>query len=62
VRLVALACGLALVGASSAVALARHVKRAPTPRRERLQRAAPWMVLASILVVTRLAFLVFTGK
>ncbi len=62
VRLVALACGLAILGAATDVALARHVRRVPSPRRERIRRAIPWLSILSVLVVARLAFLVFTGK
>jgi hypothetical protein len=62
VRLVALACGLAILGAATGVALARHVRRVPPSRRERIRRVIPWLSVLSILVVTRIAFLVFTGK
>ncbi len=62
VRLVAIACGLTILGAATGVALARHVKRVPAGRRERLRRALPWLVLASLLAVARVALLVFTGK
>jgi hypothetical protein len=62
VRLVAIACGLTILGAATGVALARHVKRVPAGRRERLRRALPWLALASLLAVTRIALLVFTGK
>jgi hypothetical protein len=62
VRLVALACGLATLGAATSVALSRHVRRVPASRRERIRRTIPWVTSLSLLVVTRLAFLVFTGK
>ena len=62
VRLVAIACGLAIIGASTAVALARHVRRVPRSRKERIRRAAPWVTLLSTLVVLRLAVLFFLGK
>jgi hypothetical protein len=62
VRLVALACGLAVLGAATGVALARHARRIPPPRRERIRRVIPWLSVLSVLVVTRIAFLVFTGK
>jgi hypothetical protein len=62
VRLVALACGLATLGAATGVALARHARRVPPTRGERIRRVIPWVTLLSVLVVTRIAFLVFTGK
>jgi hypothetical protein len=62
VRLVAIACGLAVVGASTGVALARHVRRASASRKERVRRALPWVTLLSTLVVARLAFLLILGK
>ncbi|MGO8996841.1 MAG: hypothetical protein ACLQVI_26300 [Polyangiaceae bacterium] len=62
VRLVAIACGLAILGASTSVALARHVRRVRPSRRERLRRALPWLTILSTLAVARLAFLVVLGK
>jgi hypothetical protein len=54
VRLVALACGLAILGAAASVALARHIRRAPFPRKERLRRALQWLGALSLLVTLRL--------
>ena len=62
VRLVAIACGIAVLGASTGVALARHVRRVPASRKERIRRALPWLTLLSTLVVARLAFLLLLGK
>lgn len=62
VRLVALACGLAVLGAATSVALARHVRRIPPSRRERLRRALPWVTTLSVLLVARLAFLFLLGR
>ena len=62
VRLVAIACGLAVIGAATGVALARHVRRVPASRKERVRRALPWVTMVSMLLVVRLALLLFTGK
>jgi hypothetical protein len=62
VRLVAIACGLAILGAATGVALARHARRVPASRRERIRRALPWLTLLSTLVVARVAFFLFLGK
>ncbi len=62
VRLVAIACGLSVMGAATGVALARHVRRVPASRRERIRRALPWLTLLSMLVVARIAFSLFLGK
>jgi hypothetical protein len=62
VRLVAIACGLAVLGAATDVALARHVRRVPASRRERTRRALPWITLVSTLLVARIAFLLVLGK
>jgi hypothetical protein len=55
VRLVAIACGIALLGGATGVALARHTRRPPASRRERLRRALPWLTVLSILVSGRFA-------
>jgi hypothetical protein len=65
IRLVVVACGLALIGAATAVALARHVRRVPPSRKERIRRALPWVAMLSMLLVIRVAvslFSVFSGK
>jgi hypothetical protein len=45
VRLVTVVCGIAVVGGTTSIALARHVQRAPASRRVRFQRALPWVVM-----------------
>ena len=55
VRVTVLACGLAVLGASTSVALARHTRRVPAPRRERVKRALPWFVLAGALAIAGVA-------
>jgi hypothetical protein len=65
VRLVAVACGLALIGAATAVALARHVRRVPPSRKERIRRSLPWVTMLSLLLIIRVAvsvFAFFSGK
>jgi hypothetical protein len=62
VRLVAIACGLAIIGAATAVALARHTRRVPASRKERVRRALPWATMLSILLLVRIALLLLVGK
>jgi hypothetical protein len=62
VRLVALAAGLAVIGASTSVALARHGRRSRPSRKERMRRSLPWLALLATLVALRLAFLLVLGK
>jgi hypothetical protein len=50
VRLVTLVTGMAVLGATTSVALARHAVRTPAPRRLRLRRALPWVVLLALLL------------
>jgi hypothetical protein len=51
VRLVTVVCGIAVVGGTTSIALARHAKRTPLPRRLRLRRALPWIVILALFVV-----------
>jgi hypothetical protein len=48
VRLVTVVCGIAVVGGTTSIALARHAKRTPAPRRLRLRRALPWIVMLAL--------------
>lgn len=60
VRLVALASGLAVLGAMTSIALARHGRRATAKRKLRMRRASRWLaVLALLLAVGIVAFGVF---
>lgn len=45
VRLVTVVCGIAVLGGTTSIALARHTGRVPASRRIRLRRAAPWLVM-----------------
>jgi len=54
VRLVALATGLAIIGASAEIALARQVPRARRSLRVRLRRAAPALALLAMLALSGL--------
>jgi hypothetical protein len=45
VRLVTVVCGIAVLGGTTSIALARHTGRIPASRRIRLRRAAPWLVM-----------------
>jgi hypothetical protein len=62
VRLVGLACGIAVIGASTSVALARHARRARPSHRERLRRAFPWLALLAVLLLMGVAGQVLLGR
>ncbi len=51
VRLVAIACGLAMVGAWTSFAVSRHGRRAPAPLKVRLRRSLPYVVVLVLLVI-----------
>lgn len=50
VRLVTIACGLAVLGATTSIALARHAPRSPASRALRIRRALPWIVMLALVV------------
>jgi hypothetical protein len=52
VRVVTIACGVAVLGATTSIALARHTVRVPAPRGVRLRRAAPWLALLAMAAVS----------
>lgn len=56
VRLVTVVCGVAVLGATTSIALARHTPRTPASPRLRLRRALPWVVLLAIFMGTGLFF------
>jgi hypothetical protein len=56
VRLVEVAAGLAVVGGATAIAMARHVRRAPRPLRARARSAMIWFVMVVLLVFVGLAW------
>jgi hypothetical protein len=56
VRLVQVAAGLAIIGGATAIALARHLRRAPRPMRARTHSALIWFVMIALLVVVGLAW------
>jgi hypothetical protein len=49
VRLVAVAGGLAVIGTSTSIALARHGRRVPAARKTRVRRAVVWLVLFGLM-------------
>ncbi len=51
VRLLSLATGLAVIGAATTIALARHTRRSPASRRERVRRSFPWLSLLATLLI-----------
>jgi hypothetical protein len=56
VRFVALAAGLAVIGAATELALARHVRRAPRSRARRLRSAMAMLVALALLGLTGVIF------
>jgi hypothetical protein len=56
VRLVTVVCGVAVLGATTSIALARHATRTPASRSLRLRRALPWVVILALFVVSGTVF------
>ena len=52
VRLVTVVCGVAVLGATTSLALARHQTRTPATSRIRLRRALPWVVILALCVAS----------
>jgi hypothetical protein len=52
VRLVTVVCGVAVLGATTSIALARHATRTPASRGLRLRRGLPWVVILALFVVS----------
>jgi len=50
VRLLTVVCGIAVLGATTSIALARHQKRVPAGRALRLRRALPWIVVLALVL------------
>jgi hypothetical protein len=57
VRLVTVVCGVAVIGGTTSIALARHAKRVPASRRIRLRRSLPWFVVLALIVVSGMTVL-----
>jgi hypothetical protein len=57
VRLVTVVCGVAVLGATTSIALARHVPRISASRRVRLRRALPWVVLLALFLASGLVLM-----
>jgi hypothetical protein len=57
VRLVTVVCGVAVISATTSIALARHATRVPASRSLKLRRALPWVVLLALFLGTGLVFL-----
>lgn len=58
VRLVTVVCGVAVLGATTSIALARHATRTRASRTLRLRRALPWVVVLAIACGAGLALVV----
>jgi hypothetical protein len=59
VRLVTVVCGIAVIGGTTSIALARHGTRVPASRRLRLRRAVPWLVVLLLVGAAGLTFGMF---
>lgn len=62
VRLVTVACGVAVLGATTSIALARHVPRVRAPRSIQLRRALPWVVILALILGSGLALLTAAAR
>jgi hypothetical protein len=49
VRLVTVVCGIAVIGGTTSIALARHGTRVPASRKIKLRRALPWLLILSLV-------------
>jgi hypothetical protein len=56
VRLVTLAAGVGVIGAATDIALARHMAKIALPRKKRMRRALPSLLLLALVAVVGLAF------
>lgn len=54
VRLVTVVCGIAVLGGTTSIALARHSTRVSASRRLRLRRALPWLIMVALFGATGL--------
>jgi hypothetical protein len=52
VRLVTVVCGVAVLGATTSIALARHLPRVRASRTLRLRRALPWVVMLALFLAS----------
>jgi hypothetical protein len=52
VRLVTIACGVAVLGATTSIALARHATRVPASTSLRVRRSLPWLVLLLMCMIS----------
>lgn len=57
VRLVTVVCGIAVIGGTTSIALARHGTRQPASRRRRLRRGLPWLVLLAVVMTAGFLFM-----
>ncbi|MDF2693362.1 MAG: hypothetical protein K0S65_1745 [Labilithrix sp.] len=55
VRLVTVVCGIAVLGGTTSIALARHSARVPASGRIRMRRALPWLVMLALVAVSGIA-------
>ena len=51
VRLVTVVCGIAVIGGTTSIALARHGTRVPASRKIKLRRAMPWLVMLTMVAL-----------
>ena len=58
-RLVTVVCGIAVIGGTTSIALARHTTRVPAGRKLRLHRALPWLIMLAMVTVAGVMFRMF---
>lgn len=54
-RLVTIACGIAVLGGTTSISLARHSGRVPAASKIKLRRAVPWLVILLLVAVSGVA-------
>jgi hypothetical protein len=52
VRLVTVVCGIAVLGGTTSIALARHSARVPASRSIKLRRALPWLIVLALVAIS----------
>jgi hypothetical protein len=59
VRLVTVVCGIAVIGGTTSIALARHGTRVRASRKVKLRRAMPWLVMLTMVALAGVTITMF---
>jgi uncharacterized membrane protein YhaH (DUF805 family) len=59
VRLVTVVCGIAVIGGTTSIALARHGTRVRASRKIKLRRALPWLVMLAMVALAGVTITMF---